>query len=234
MNTKKDNKNSNETKEIESSDTQSIKDLKVESENDKANSVSLQDENDTDKVVEKADEGNKLQGFWYVLHTYSGQEKKVELSIHQAIEKHSLQDKIFKVIVPEEETIEIKGGKRVEKTRKIFPGYVFVNMFVDDDVWSMLRRIPGFLKFVGMGNEPEPVKDEEMLKILRRMGIKSKRVEVDFEIGEVIKIISGPFRGYTGGINEINIERGKLKTLISIFGRETPVELVFDQVEKTK
>ena len=106
-------------------------------------------------------------------------------------------------------------------------------MLLEDDVLTLVRRIPGVLKFVGADSRPEPVKDEEMVKVLRRIGIKAKRVEVDFEIGEVIKIIAGPFRGYTGGINEISADRGRLKTLISIFGRETPVELTFDQVEKT-
>jgi transcriptional antiterminator NusG len=174
----------------------------------------------------------EAKGDWYILHTYSMHEKKVERGINQAVEMQKLGDRVFKVVVPEEETIEVKDGNRIERKRKLFPGYVFVNMSVDDEVWSTIRRIPGVLKFVGSANSPEAVSDDEMLKVLRRMGVKSKRIEVDFELGENIKIISGPFRGYTGTINEISGEKGKLKTLISIFGRETPVELTFDQVEK--
>ncbi|MFA5929145.1 MAG: transcription termination/antitermination protein NusG [Candidatus Margulisiibacteriota bacterium] len=185
------------------------------------------------KEGEAADRSDDdLKGQWYILHTYSGYEKKVEIGIMQTVEKEKLGDRVFKVVIPEEDMLEVKDGKRIEKTRKTFPGYAFINMIVDDEVWSMVRRIPGVLKFVGPGNRPEPVSDEEMLKVLRRMGLKAKRVEVDFEVGEMIKIVGGPFRGYTGMINEINEDKGKLKTLLSIFGRETPVELAFDQVEK--
>ena len=199
---------------------------------DDSSETSEPDLNSKDDLNKEDKVSDDLAGQWYVLHTYSGYELKVEMAILQAIEVESLHDKVFKVVVPQEDTIEVKDGKRLEKTRKLFPGYAFINMLVDDDVWAIIRRIPGVLKFIGPGNKPEPVADVEMIKVLRRMGIKAKRVEVDFEFGEMIKIISGPFRGYTGSITEINGERGKLKTLISIFGRETPVELTFDQVEK--
>ena len=141
-------------------------------------------------------------------------------------------DIIFRVLLPEEETVEIKNNQRKEKIKKMFPGYVFVQMKPDETAWYLLRRLPGVAKLVGIKNEPTPVSEEEINRILRQLGEKTKKIEVDFELNEIIKVISGPFRGYTGSISEINPDRGKLKSMISIFGRETPVELDFDQVEK--
>jgi transcriptional antiterminator NusG len=169
---------------------------------------------------------------WYVVQTYSSQEYKVQMRLNQVIEEKSLGDKIFRVLVPEEETVEIKNNKRVERTTKIYPGYIFVEALMDEKVWFEMRHVSGVAKIVGTKNMPTPVTEDEILRVLRKIGDKTKKIEVDFETGEVIKVISGPFRGYTGPISEINAERGKLKSLISIFGRETPVELDFDQVEK--
>jgi transcriptional antiterminator NusG len=148
------------------------------------------------------------------------------------VEQRKLGEKIFRVLVPEEETVEIKNNKRVERTAKIFPGYIFVEALMSEDVWFEIRRVSGVAKIVGTKNMPTPVTEDEILRVLRKIGDKTKKIEVDFETGEMIKVISGPFRGYTGPISDINAERGKLKSLISIFGRETPVELDFDQVEK--
>ncbi len=172
------------------------------------------------------------KGKWYIMQCYSSQEYKVRTRIDQAVEEFGLQDQVLRVLVPEEETIEIKNNKRIERVAKIFPGYVFVEAIMDENLWYELRRITGVAKFVGTKNGPSPVSDEEILKVLRKIGDKTKKIEVDFEVGEIIKVISGPFRGYSGPISEINAERGKLKSLISIFGRETPVELDFNQVEK--
>ena len=182
-----------------------------------------------DKLLE--DESEK--GNWYILQCYTGHEYKVKTRIEQLIEGGSHDGMIYRVLVPEEETIEIKNNKRVEKITRIYPGYCFVKMIEDEEVFFEVRRLPGVAKFVGTKSSPTPVVEEEILKVLRKVGDKTKKIDVDFEIGETIKVIGGPFRGYSGPISEINIERGKLKAMISIFGRETPVELEFDQVEKT-
>lgn len=170
---------------------------------------------------------------WFIVQCYTGQEYKVQERINDISELKGYQDKIFRVLVPEEEIIEIKNNKRLEKVIRIFPGYIFVQMIIDDEVFYDIRSLTGVAKFVGSKTSPTPVTEDEILKVLRKVGDKTKKIDIDFEIEEVIKVIAGPFRGYTGPISEINAERGKLKALISIFGRETPVELEFDQVEKT-
>jgi transcriptional antiterminator NusG len=172
-------------------------------------------------------------GQWFVIHTLSGNENKVRTGIEVRIKTEKLENKIFKILVPEEQTVEIKENKRIERTRKMFPGYVFINMVYDNDVWFILRNIPGVAKFIGAGNLPEPVIDQEMLRVLGHSGEKqTKKIEVDFEVDESVKVISGPFRGYSGSIAEIYPEKGKMKVLISIFGRETPMEINFEQAEK--
>ena len=168
---------------------------------------------------------------WYIVQCYALYEQKVRDRILQMLDDE-FKDIVFRVLLPEEETVEIKNNERKEKVKKMFPGYLFVQMMPDEGVWYLIRRLPGVAKLVGTKNEPTPVSEEEINRILRQLGEKMKKIEVDFELHEVIKVISGPFRGYTGAISEINAERGKLKSLISIFGRETPVELDFDQVEK--
>ena len=176
--------------------------------------------------------GNLIERAWYIVQTFSGQESNVKMRIEQMIKNKNFQDRIFKILVPEEQVIEVKDNRRVEKMKKMYPGYVFIDCILDDGVWFEVRRIAGVAKFVGYGSRPTPVVEKDMLRVLRQMGEKSKKVEVDFEIGETIKVISGPFRGYTGSIIEYHAERGKLKTKLSIFGRETPVELDFNQIEK--
>jgi len=168
---------------------------------------------------------------WYIVQCYALYEQKVRDRILQ-MQEDELKDLVYRVLLPEEETVEIKNNERKEKIKKMFPGYLFVQMKPDEGAWYLLRRLPGVAKLVGTKNEPTPVSEDEINRILRQLGEKSKKIEVDFELNEVIKVIAGPFRGYTGSISEINAERGKLKSLISIFGRETPVELDFDQVEK--
>ena len=168
---------------------------------------------------------------WYIVQCYALYEQKVRDRILQ-MQENEFKDIVHRVLLPEEETVEIKNNERKEKIKKMFPGYLFVQMKPDEGAWYMLRRLPGVAKLVGTKNEPTPVSEDEINRILRQLGEKMKKIEVDFELNEVIKVISGPFRGYTGSISEINPERGKLKSLISIFGRETPVELDFDQVEK--
>lgn len=169
---------------------------------------------------------------WYIVQVYSGKESQVKFRLEQLIAEKKLNHKVNRVLVPEEETIEIKNNKRVEKITKIFPGYVFLQMILDEEIHDEIRRIPGVSKFIGSKTTPTPVKEDEILKVLRKAGDKTKKIDVDFEIDDMVKVTGGPFRGYTGPISEISPERGKLKALISIFGRETPVELEFDQVEK--
>lgn len=189
-------------------------------------------EADMSEPVESEKDVND-QRCWYIVQCYSGHEYRVRARVESLIYSDSFKDKVFRVLVPEEEVVEIKNNKRIERVVKIFPGYVFVQMLPEEAVCFEIRRLPGVSKFVGSKTAPTPVTEEDILKVLRKVGDKTKKIDVDFEIGEVIKVIGGPFRGYAGPIREINGERGKLKAMISIFGRETPVELDFDQVEKT-
>tara|TARA_B100000427_G_scaffold175625_1_gene146065 strand:- start:1691 stop:2467 length:777 start_codon:yes stop_codon:yes gene_type:complete len=170
---------------------------------------------------------------WYIVQTLSNYEKRVETRVQQIIDAEKYKGKLFRVLVPTQQTVELKNNKRLEKITKIFPGYVFIQMDIEDELAYELRQIPGIAKFIGIGNKPTPVVEDEILKVLRKVGDTSKEIDVDFEVGEVIKVVDGPFRGYTGTISEINSLKANIKAKISIFGRETPVELDFEQVEKT-
>ncbi|MBL6722513.1 MAG: transcription termination/antitermination factor NusG [Candidatus Margulisbacteria bacterium] len=185
--------------------------------------TNVDDTNDSSATIQGAQ--------WYIVQCYALYEQKVRDRIIQ-MQENEFKGIVHRVLLPEEETVEIKNNERKEKVKKMFPGYLFVQMQPDEGAWYMLRRLPGVAKLVGSRNEPTPVGEDEINRILRQLGENMKKIEVDFELSEIIKVISGPFRGYTGAISEINPERGKLKALISIFGRETPVELDFDQVEK--
>jgi len=190
-------------------------------------SVDISDsENEGDHFIDPA------KGEWYIVQCYSNHEYKVRARIETILEEKKYDGFLYRVLVPEEETVEIKNNKRYERTSKIFPGYVFVQMEYNDQVFFEIRSLPGVAKFIGSKDRPTPVTESEILKVLHKVGDKTKKIDVDFEEGEIIKVISGPFRGYTGSISEIHGDRGKLKSMISIFGRETPVELDFDQVEK--
>jgi transcriptional antiterminator NusG len=169
---------------------------------------------------------------WYVLQTYSGQEESVKNAIESNLELLNLKDKVFKVLVPEEEIVELKGSKRIEKKRKMFPGYVFLEMVLTDESWYAIRQTPGVARFIGTKVQPTPVSDREMQRVLKQIGVKEEQLEVAFERGESVRVISGPFRGYTGTVDEINSDKGKLKVLINIFGRDTPVEVNFEHAEK--
>lgn len=169
---------------------------------------------------------------WYVLHTYSGYEDSVALNLKQRIENLNMQDKIFDAIVPKEKKIKIKDGKRTTVEEKIFPGYVLVNMIVTDDSWYVVRNTPNVTGFVGSGTIPTPVSEEEWSFLNKRMGAEEPKFKVDFEIGELVQITDGPFKDYEGKIGEIDKAKGKVKVFVTIFGRETPVELDFLQVKK--
>lgn len=169
---------------------------------------------------------------WYVVHCYSGQENKVRHAIEQRIETMGMQDKIFDVVVPTEEEIEVREGKRRTVERRVFPGYILVQMKMDEDSWYVVRNTPGVTGFVGMGNEPTPLRPEEVAQIMRRMEAEAPTVKVTFRPGQKVRIIDGPFNDFIGTVGDIDMEKAKVRVLVSFFGRETPVELDFLQVEK--
>ncbi len=169
---------------------------------------------------------------WYVLHTYSGYEDSVAYNLKQRIESMGMEDKIFDVIVPKEKKIKIKDGKRTTVEEKIFPGYVLVEMIVTDDSWYVVRNTPNVTGFVGSGTIPTPISEEEIKYLQKRMGVEEPKYKVDFVAGNLVKIMDGPFKDYEGKVSEVDEAKGKVKVLVSIFGRETPVELDFLQVKK--
>jgi len=169
---------------------------------------------------------------WYVLHTYSGYEEAVARNLRQRIESMSMEDKIFSVLVPIEKKIKIKAGKRRVVEEKIYPGYVLVEMIVTDDSWYVVRNTPRVTGFVGSGTTPTPVSAEEIKELQRRMGVEEPKYKMDIAVGDSVKIMDGPFKETDGKIAEIDEERGRVKILISMFGRETPVELDFLQIKK--
>jgi transcriptional antiterminator NusG len=169
---------------------------------------------------------------WYVLHTYSGYEDNVCRNLKQRIESMGMEDKIFDVMVPKEKKIKIKNGKRKVVEERIFPGYVLVEMIVTDDSWYVVRNTPNVTGFIGSGTTPTPIADEEMSGIKKRMGVKEPKYKIDVSIGDIIKIVDGPFKDFDGKIESIDEEKGKIKVLVQMFGRETPIELDFLQIKK--
>ena len=169
---------------------------------------------------------------WYAIHTYSGYEDRVAENLRQRIESMDMADKIFEVIVPTEKQIEIKHGKRRTVDKKIFPGYVLVNMIVTDDSWFVVRNTPNVTGFIGAGTTPTPMDEAELKTIRQRMGVEEPTYEVDLEPGETVNIIDGPFKDFDGQVDEVDKSKGKIKVLVNMFGRETPVELDFLQVRK--
>mgnify|MGYP000156237548 FL=1 len=169
---------------------------------------------------------------WYVVHCYSGYENKVRHNLEQRIETMGMKDKIFDVVIPTQEEIEVKEGKRRTVERHVFPGYVLVNMIMTEESWYVVRNTPGVTGFVGMGNQPTPLRPEEVAQILKRMEAEAPRVKVTFRVGERVRIIDGPFNDFRGTVSEIDMERTKVRVMVNFFGRETPVELDFLQVEK--
>lgn len=169
---------------------------------------------------------------WYVLHTYSGYEENVSRNLRQRIESMDMQDKIFSVLIPTENKIKIKNGKRRVVTEKIFPGYVLVEMIVTDDSWYVVRNTPNVTGFVGSGTTPTPISDEEVKSIQKRMGVEEPKYKIDVMAGSPVRITDGPFKEFEGKVSEVDEARGKVKVLVSMFGRETPVELDFLQIKK--
>lgn len=170
---------------------------------------------------------------WYVIHCYSGYENKVRYNLEQRIETMGMKDKIFDVVIPTQEEIEVKDGKRRTVERHVFPGYVLVNMILTEESWYVVRNTPGVTGFVGMGNNPTALRPDEVSQILRRMEAEAPHVKVTFKVGERVRIIDGPFNDFRGTVAEIDMERTKVRVMVNFFGRETPVELDFLQVEKS-
>jgi transcriptional antiterminator NusG len=169
---------------------------------------------------------------WYVIHTYSGYENKVRTNLEHRVESMGVQDKIFQIVIPTEEEVEIKDGQRRTVQKKVFPGYVLVEMLLSDDSWYVVRNTPGVTGFVGSGNRPTALQDAEVKAILKQMKMEAPKVKVSFSKGERVKVVDGPFVDFLGVVDEINPERGKVRVLVSMFGRETPVELDFLQVSR--
>lgn len=173
-----------------------------------------------------------MEKLWYVVHTYSGYENKVKANLEKRIESMNMEEKIFRILVPMEDEIEMKDGKKKISKRKIFPGYVLVEMFMTDDSWYVVRNTPGVTGFVGSGSKPIPLDEGEARQIIRQLGGEEMRTRVHFSMGENVRVISGPFENFIGAIDDINMEKAKIRVIISMFGRETPIELDFTQVEK--
>jgi transcriptional antiterminator NusG len=184
---------------------------------------------------DQADQGETEEDgrSWYVVHCYSGYENKVRHNLEQRIETMGMKNMIFDIVVPTEEEIEVKEGKRRTVERRVFPGYILVNMIMTEESWYVVRNTPGVTGFVGMGNTPTPLRTEEVSQIIKRMEADAPRIKVTFKSGERVRIVDGPFNDFRGTVSEIDMERAKVRVMVNFFGRETPVELDFLQVEKT-
>ena len=180
----------------------------------------------------EAKESKKNQKRWYIVHTYSGYENKVKVNLEKRIEYMNMGDKIFRIEVPQKTVVQMKGGKKQEKEEKVFPGYVLVEMIMDEDSWYVVRHTSGVTKFVGSVKKPIPVKESEIKRILHRSSSQVEKVELDVKAGDKVRIISGPFADFDADIIEVYPDKSKLRANVSIFGRETPVELEYKQIKK--
>ena len=181
---------------------------------------------------ENVKETREKRGEWYVIHTYSGQEYSVRTRLYKRIESMNMEDLIYEVLVPTDERIEVKDGKRSTVEERVFPGYVLVRMKMTEESWHAVRYTPGVTGFVSSGNDPVPLEPSEVERIHQRMAEEIPRPKIDLEIGESVRVVSGPFDGFIGSVNEIDEKQGKVHVLVNMFGRDTPVELDFTQVEK--
>ena len=199
-------------------------------------------ENEKHQIVEEKDSKLKAdiqashskepQKKWYIVHTYSGYENKVKVNLEKRIEYMNMGDKIFRVEVPQKTITKVKDGKKQDREEKIFPGYVLVEMIMDDDSWYVVRHTAGVTKFVGTSKKPIPAKDSEIKKIIHRVQTQTTKIELDVKVGDKVRIISGPFADFIGDITEVYPDKSKLRATVSIFGRETPVELEYKQIQK--
>jgi transcriptional antiterminator NusG len=183
-------------------------------------------------LIEEQNDVESEEAKWYVVHAYTGQEERVRANLLKRIDSMGMHDKIRDVIVPMEDEIEIKDGKRRHVKKRIYPGYILVKMILTDEAWDVVRNTPGVTGFVGSGLEPIPLPESEVKNIMRQMQSEAPKIKVDFQVGENVRVIDGPFTDFLGRVDEVNPEKGKLKVLVNMFGRETPVELDLLQVEK--
>jgi len=175
---------------------------------------------------------NAVKKEWFVIHTYSGYENKVKANLEKRVDSMNMGDKIFRVLVPVEDELQFSGGKQKVVKKKVYPGYVLVEMVMTDDSWYVVRNTPGVTGFVGTGSKPIPLQESEVHKILQYMGLEERKPRIDFTVGENVRVISGPFENFIGSIDEIYPDKGKVRVMVSMFGRETPVELEYTQVTK--
>lgn len=185
------------------------------------------------RAADAGEQTEGAEGHWYVLHTYSGYENKVKKTIESKVEARDMGDRVFEIVVPTQEEIEIRQGQRHPVTRKVFPGYVLVRMVLDDETWYELRNTPGVTNFISSAlNKPVQLSESEVQSILKGIAVEPPKQKAQFAVGDTVRIIDGPFADFRGEIDEINNEKGKMKVLVSFFGRETPVELDFLQAER--
>ncbi|MCJ7741030.1 transcription termination/antitermination protein NusG [Candidatus Microgenomates bacterium] len=191
-------------------------------------------EDKTDNTQQPATDDQKSvdKGQWFVVHTYSGHENKAAAALKQRITAMNLGGKIYEIVVPTRNIVQVRHGKKEESKEKIFPGYILVRMDLDDESWLAVRTTPGVTAFVGMGHKPTPISDSEVKAIMQFMKLEAPKFKTKFSTGEAVKIIDGPFADFLGSIDSVDETRGKVKVLVSIFGRETPVELDFLQIAK--
>lgn len=216
-----------ETKEDALTESESKDSEPIEAEaSDVPEATEIQEKSEVEETLKEADPSKAAK--WYVVHTYSGHENKVKINIEKIVENRGMQDLILSIVVPTEDRVEMKDGQRKIKTRKMFPGYVIVKMIITNESWYLVRNTQGVTGFVGHGSEPVPLTNEEV----RRMGIEKVYIKLDLEIGDSVKVINGPFESFMGTVEEIHMDKQILKVKISMFGRETPVELEFGQVDK--
>ena len=204
------------------------------------NEKTMDEQLNEDKLQELAEEEAKAQAKknkanqkrWYIVHTYSGYENKVKVNLEKMIENQGLGDRIFRIEVPQKTVTQIKGGKKTEKEEKVFPGYVLVEMIMDEETWYVVRHTTGVAKFVGSAKKPIPAKDSEIKKIINRSSSQTQKIELDVKVGDKVRITSGPFAEFVADIIEVYPDKAKLRANVSIFGRETPVELEYKQINK--
>jgi transcriptional antiterminator NusG len=189
------------------------------------------EEEEQDAQTEKSTRPEGAQ--WYVIHSYAGYEKKVQKNLLYRIESMQMQDQIFQVVVPTEEEVELKDGVRRVTERRVFPGYILVEMIMNEESWYVVRNTPGVTGFVGSGNKPIPLREEEVNRILKRMEAEAPKIKVNFRVGQKVRIVEGPFEDFMGVVDAIDLDRARVRVLVNFFGRETPVELDFLQVERT-
>lgn len=212
--------------EIEETATASIRDQEEEGREEEEGRMAVSQVGEEGQLVASRERA------WYIVHCYAGSEHKVKHSLEQRIASMGMQNKIFNIVVPEEEEIEIREGKKRPVRRRIYPGYILVEMIMDEDSWAVVRFTPGVTGFVGMGNQPTPLRPEEVQAIFKRMESKAPRIRVTFKPGQKVRITEGPFADFVGIVDDIDLDKAKVRVLVSFFGRETPVELDFTQVEK--